>query len=309
MSTILKEVIRKGPIFFEALPPPRRASENYIRENLAALAEGLASLPRVCAVNLPEVVDENHLGLPFYRTYDPRVFSQMLRKKTDIEVVVNKVVVHLASHGDFLRWAKETIEEFDLHNIILVGGTSHLRKYPGPNVLEAEGIISHLFHAEGIEAGLSGAVTLPSRPAEPERLFAKTVAGAFFATTQILYDTAGVKDLLLQYDALCKNYRVQPATVLLIFAPIHDDGDLEFVRWLGIEIPEHVESSVLSDSEDVVESSINLSMNLYKEILAFARRKRLRVPLGVNVEEVSRHNMEAALELARRISKLPPPSD
>lgn len=307
MSKVLKEVLRKGPIFFAALPPPRRATPAYVYSTIEKLQEGLSRLPRVAAVNLPEIVDENHLGLPFYRTYDPREYSQMIRKKLDIEVVVNKVVVHLHSHGDFLRWAKETINRYDAHNIVLVGGSSHLRKYPGPNVLEAEGILSHLFHAEGVESGLSGCVTIPSREGEAERLFSKTLAGAFFATTQIIYDTRAVKNLLLRYDDLCRTHGVEPATVLLSFAPIHDDGDLEFVRWLGIEIPEQVESSVLTGRKDSVESSIQLAMRLYRDIILFVRRKHIRVPLGVNVEEVSRHNIQAALELAARISKAPPP--
>ena len=307
MSLVLKERLRKGPIFFSALPPPRRASPSYVYASIERLQEGLSRLPRVCAVNLPEIVDENHLGLPFYRTYDPRVFSQMIRKSLDIEAVVNKVVVHLHSHGDFLRWAKETVSKYEVHNIVLVGGSSHLRKYPGPNVLEAEGILSHLFHSKGIESGISGCVTIPSRDGEAERLFAKTLAGAFFATTQILYDTRAVKNLLLRYDALCRTHGVEPATVLLSFAPIHDDGDLEFVRWLGIDIPESVESSVLSDGDDSVSSSIKLAMRLYREVLLYTRRKHIRVPLGVNVEEVSRHNIEAALELASQVSKSPPP--
>lgn len=301
MSQILRDVIRKRPIFFEAIPPPRRASPAFLEDHLTRLVENLRLLPRLSAVNIPEIVDENHLGRPFYRTHDPRAFSRMVRDRIDVEVVVNKVVVHLPSHGEFLRWTKETVTEYGLRNLVLVGGSSHIRSYPGPNVLEAAGIVSHLFHADRVDDGLSGCVTIPSRPREAERLFTKTLTGSFFATTQILYDADGIKRLLREYDRLCRRFDVEPATILLSFAPLHDSGDLEFVRWLGIDVPEGVEERVLADGRDTDDASIRFAMRLYRDILAFARKNRIRIPLGVNVEEVSRHNMDAAMKLARRI--------
>lgn len=291
-------------MFFEAIPPPRRASPAFLEEYLSRLADNITKIPGLSAVNIPEIVDENHLGRPFYRAHDPRDFSRMLLERIDVEIVINKVVVHLPSHGDFLKWAKESVQKFGIRNIVLVGGSSHVRAYPGPSVLEAAGIISHLFHAQKLHEGLSGCVTIPSRHKEAERLFAKTLAGSFFATTQILYDSVGIKRLLEEYDRLCKNFNVDPAAILLSFAPLHDAGDLEFVRWLGIDIPDSVEDTVLADEEKADQASIKFAMKLYKDVAGYAAKNKISVPIGVNVEEVSRHNMDAAFKLARTMSSL-----
>jgi hypothetical protein len=299
---LLKEVIRKRPLFFAALPPTRRATPAVMEEGLEHLEEGVSSIPKLSVVNIPEIVDENHLGKPFYRSLDPGAFADMVRARTGAEVAVNKVVVHLQSQGEFLRWARSALERQGIHNFVLVGGSSHTRQYPGPSVVEASGMLSHLFRTLGSEEGLIGSVTIPYRPQEAERFFAKTLAGVSFATTQLIFETRGIKDFLVSYDRLCKSFDVTPATVVLSFALLHDLHDLEFVRWLGAEIPDELESEILSNEDKSNEISIRTAVCLYKDVQAMTRRFNLEVPLGVNVEEVSRRNLNAAVGMARQLS-------
>ena len=292
-----------SPLLFEAVPPPRRATSTSVDHLLSRLADHLEKLPRVAAINVPEVLDENHMGRPFYRAMDARDFAVRVQEHTSCDVVVNKVVVHSPSGGAFVRWARESIQRHEIHNMVLVGGSSSLRRYPGPGVIEAAGMISHLFRTLDVEDGLVGSIAIPSRGGEAERLFSKTLAGCRFATTQILFDTESLQGLLLAYERLCRDFDVRPATIVISVAPISDIHDLEFVRWLGAEVPEVVEDRLFHvGAEAAKNQSIQLAVGLWKEILAFRRKHRLSVPLGLNVEQVSHHNLDAAIDMASRLS-------
>ncbi len=302
-SLVLRDVIRKDPLFFEAIPPARRASPASVDESVRRLHEVISSLPRVSAINIPEIVDENHLGMPLYRTHEPRSFADLLRKRLEVEVVVNKVVVHLRSRGEFLGWARTSIQTHHVHNFVLVGGISHLRQYPGPSVVEACGIVNHLFRNLGVDAGLIGVVAMPARAGEAERLFAKTLAGATYATTQILFESRGIREFLSGYDALCREHGVDPVTIFLSFAPLQDSHDVDLVRWLGVDVPEELQDAILGRSHAGADPSIRIAQKLYRELQSFVKKEGLKVPLGLNVEQVSHHNLHAAMKLGGLLSR------
>ncbi len=300
----LSHFLERTPLLFEAVPPVRRANPRSVDALLSKLEAPLRNLHRLSAINIPEVLDENHMGQPFYRNMDPRTFAELLRPLVPRDIVVNKVVVHSSSRGAFVRWARETVVKHQVRNVVLVGGASSLRKYPGPGVVEAAGMVSHLYRSLTVPEGLVGSIAIPSRPHEAERLFTKTLSGVRFATTQILFDTDSLKGLLTEYDRLCREFEIAPLTVIISLAPISDIHDLEFVRWLGAEVPEVVEESLFShDLEAAKDRSIDIAVRVWKEISSFVRQHGIRVPLGLNVEQVSHHNLESAVEMAQRLSR------
>lgn len=296
-------MLDKTPILFEAVPPPRRAGTAHVNQLLDRLEESLKGIPRLSAVNIPEVLDENHMGRPYYRSQDARAFGQKVRDRLGCDVAVNKVVVHLPSRGAFVTWARETVKEHGIRNLILVGGSSSLRKYPGPGVTEAAGMVSHLFRSLDVQDGLVGSIAIPSRANEAEKLFAKTLSGCRFATTQILFGAENLLDFLREYDRLCKEHSITPSTVIVSIAPVSDIHDLEFVRWLGAEVPEVVEDRLFRGAPEAAKAqSIRLAEKLWVSILDYRRKAKLNVPLGLNIEQVSHHNLDAAIEMTRRLS-------
>jgi hypothetical protein len=300
----LWEWLGKTPLLFEPVPPARRSPQATANRLLDDLASSLRGIPQLCAVNVPEVLEENHEGRPFYRTSDPRDFARGLGERLGLDPVVNKVVVHLPSRGAFRRWAEETIVERGIHNVVVVGGSSGLRHYGGPTVVEASGILNELFRTSGLREGVVGNVCLPSRPDEADRLLTKTLMGGRFTTTQILFHTRELEKLLAGYDRLCREFQVPPATVVISVAPISDVHDLEFVRWLGATVPPSVEDRLLGEgSEEARRQSIRLALNVWRGARSFCRRRGLKVPLGVNVEQLSHHNLAAAVEMAGAMAR------
>ena len=268
----------------------------------------IESVPRVDALVVPELVDENHEGQPHYRSGDPRTYARALADRTGREVIVNKVVAHLPDIPSVERWAKETVDR-GIRHVVLVGGSSRYIPYPGPPVAEADRLCRPTFTAVG---GSIGNIAIPQRAGEAHRMLAKTRAGAAFFTTQLLFDADAAQDALLRYDLLCRQASLPPAAVLLSVAPIADDEDAEFVRWLGADLPDSAERAILEGEErDAARRSVELAVNVWETVRKRAEVERLSVPIGVNVEQISARHLEFAgvllREFAQRIDEAPGP--
>jgi 5,10-methylenetetrahydrofolate reductase len=288
------------PVFFEVVPPHRRTSETALNRFADRVRKAVRDIGSVDAVNLPEVLDENHRGRPYYRNLDPRRFSRLLGEDVGAETVVNKVVVHVPSAEAFTAWLRETLEGYGLRNLVLVGGTSSRFRYPGPTVVEANEILRNMASALGVDDVVCGNITIPDRRLEEVRLLNKTRAGARFFTSQVLFEIEPMADVLRKYDRLCKAQGVPPATVFLSFAPVSDLHDLDFLQWMGADVSEATEDFLLKEGEAAMgEVSLALAERMWRSLRATAEEEGLRVPLGVNVEQISRHNFDLAVRMTK----------
>lgn len=284
MARPLAEALRATPLFFEPVPPSSRARPARATAEIDAVVELIRSVTRIDAIDVPELVDENHEGRPLYRTADPREYGRVLAQRTGREVVVNKVVAHLENPEAIERWASETVR-MGIRHVVLVGGTSRYIPYPGPAVTEANRICRPIVERAG---GFVGNITVPQRPGEPHRMLSKTRAGAAFFTTQIIFDADQTLQMVRQYDLLCRQASLAPVPVLLSFAPVVDEQDAEFIRWLGADVPEAAERAILDgDDEGAAQRSVDQALGVWESVAAGSREAGLEVPLGVNVEQIS----------------------
>jgi len=296
MTRPLADAFRDRPFFFEPVPSTARSPPARVAAAASAVAELIRRTPRVDAVDVPELVDENHDGRPYYRSVDPRSFARTVADATGAHAIVNKVVAHLEHAGAVERWAKETAER-GIRGAVLVGGSSRYIPYPGPPVAEANRICRPIFAAVG---GHVGNIAIPSRMGEPHRMLAKTRAGATFFTTQIVFDEDAVSRILREYDLLCRQAGVPPAAVLVSFAPLADEIDAEFVRWLGAEIPESAERAILNGDESGAGArSVEHALRVWRRIVERWKEAENEVVLGVNVEQISARHLATAAEMLK----------
>jgi 5,10-methylenetetrahydrofolate reductase len=287
----LADALCETPLFFEPVPPSARAKPTRAQAEVDAVSDMVRAIPRVDALDIPELVDENHEGRPLYRTADPRHFGRSLAERTGREIVVNKVVAHLESPESVERWTSETVQ-MGIRHVVLVGGTSRYIPYPGPAVTEANRICRPILERAG---GLVGNITIPQREGEPHRMLSKTRAGAAFFTTQIVFDAEATYRMVREYDLLCRHASLAPVPVLLSFAPLVDEQDAEFIRWLGVDIPEEAERAILEgDDGGALRRAVDRALDVWESVRRHAAEESVDVPLGVNVEQVSvRHLADA----------------
>jgi 5,10-methylenetetrahydrofolate reductase len=300
-SRSLRESLREQPLFFAPVLPPMRSPAHRIAERVEETARLLAKVPRVDAVYVPELVEENHEGRPRYRSYDPGEYVVHVTSRTGHPGIVTKVVAHMDHVAAVRDWAERSVRR-GIRNVVLVGGSSHRIPYPGPPVEEADRAVVPTFEAAG---GVVGNITIPHRPEEAARMFRKTQAGVAFLTSQLLFDAGGIIGAIREYGRLCREARIAPATVVLSFAPLGDDDDIEFVRWLGAHLPEEVEQVLLQDEQALSRRTVELALSVWTEVVAATASAG--VPLGVSVEQVSARHLGSARDLLIAFSELLPP--
>ncbi len=301
MPRTFRTALRARPLVFAPAPPSARVSEARLATVLAETLALLERSPRVDALNVPELVDENHDGRPYYRNADPRTYAVRLAQGAGRDAIVNKVVAHLPNGEAVCAWAQETVR-LGLRHAMLVGGSSRYIPYPGPPVAEANALVRPIL-AE-VE-GLVGNIAIPQRPGEAHRMLAKTRAGASFFTTQLVFDARGVIDLLGRYDRLCRESQLTPATVLVSLAPVGDEVDASFVRWLGADLPEEVEHTILDpDGGETGPRSIENARELWREVRDRVENDRLAVPVGAHIEQLSARHLRLAEQLLSAIAPM-----
>ena len=75
---------------------------------------------------------------------------------------------------------------------------------------------------------------------------------------------------------------------------------LEFLRWLGVDVPRWIENE-LRHADDTLDASYDQALATALELIAFCRR--VGVPFGLSVESVSIREVEiaASVRLAARL--------
>jgi len=281
---------------FEMVPPAAEKPGSME----SALAEGRKIRHLVDAINLPEIHDETR-GTPravkFVPRIEPRVLGERLRRELDVEIVLNRAVVYEA---DPIGWFHESHAQFGVDHVILVGGESSQVKYPGPNVLEA----AEQVRAAELPISLGG-ISIPSRLREAERVRRKCAAGLGFFTTQVLFDSNDIVWLIQRLNGL-------EARIFLSFAPVSHPRDLEFLRWLGADIPDDLDKFLLrghatADASPAAHQSyLGRSLNLAQRILmdVFDNLPPDPPPLGLNIEHINQRNLAGAVRMVERLGEL-----
>ena len=297
MRRAFREALASTPVVLEIVPPGRRVSEKAVNTFVERVRDSVRSLKNLDAVNIPEVLEENHAGQPFYRDLDPRDFAALLGD-LGVDPIVNKVVAHVPSESVLRRWIQESLERHGLRNFVLVGGNSSRVRYPGPSVVEANRILRTA--TQGRNDIALGNITIAERDHEVDRLVEKTRAGCDFFTTQVLFEAEPMATVLRAYGRRCSSQNLKPATVLLSFAPVSDYQDIEFLVWLGATVSSRTEEALLpSPGGPPGRASLDVAHTLWSHLYAAAAQSHPAVPLGVNIEEVSVHNFDLAVQMAR----------
>jgi len=294
--------VRQGEktTLYELLPLPRHLSKRDLAYSLSFLTRMLADFS-VDAVNIPEVREETRngdRGEAEIKKMEPRVLGSYLQQYPVRHVIVNRPIVYLPWEEQE-KWLSETYTKFTIATLILVGGESSKVDYPGLSVESSARKIRQLFP----EIFLGG-ITIPTRKGEAERVWQKSEAGIEFFTTQILYESAAVKQFLKDYWVLCKEKKTEPKMIFLSFAPVSTTRDMHLLSWLDVEISETTENLLKIGWLGMSGRSLHICQEVLEDILEFVENEKIAIPLGLNVEHVNRHNIELSFLLLKRLSKV-----
>ncbi|MBZ5515384.1 MAG: hypothetical protein LAN62_11220 [Acidobacteriia bacterium] len=278
---------------FEIVPPAAARPEAVD----AVVKEVAKVRDFVDAINIPEIHDESRGAkrtMQFVPRMEPRRLGARLQRELSTEVVINRVTVHDAKPQP---WFEETWREFGIQYIILVGGESREIRYPGLSPLH----VVERVRSTGLPLTLGG-ISIPSRADEAERIRSKQAAGLVFFTTQILFDSNDIVWLVQRLNGL-------EARLFLSFAPVSHPRDLEFLRWLGADIPQNLDRFLLGaepGSTRAKETCFERSLDLAQRILMDVFDNLPPDPplLGLNIEHINQRNFASAVRMLERLRSL-----
>lgn len=290
----------QGELLLFALTPPRRSTDaERVQEIADATMERLRPLG-VDGLVLYDIDDESDRNpaerpFPFSPTLDPADYLAQNLRAWETPVVVYRSVGKYDAPA-LRSWLAEQDPAWTM--TVLVGAASRDAR-SATTLKEAQALRTE------VNAALPmGGVAIPERHArrgdEHLRLLAKQEAGCRFFVTQVVFDLNAAKDLVSDYHYACLDRGIAPVPIVFTFSVCGSMRTLDFLRWLGVDVPRWVENE-LRHATDTLEASYRQAVATATDLLAYCRE--LGVPVGLNVESVSirRVEIEASVRLAERL--------
>ena len=213
-------------------------------------------------------------------------------------MVVYRAVAKYAE-GDLRHWLATV--DTDRVLPVLVGAASR------DQAVKTRLVDAYRLHAELDRPPTIGGVCIAERHVgtgqEHRRMLSKQAAGCEFFVSQVCYDLDHIRNLLSDYAYACRDEGVAPRPTILTLAPCGSTKTLEFMAWLGIDVPGWLRND-LARSEDPLAESYDQCVTNARALVGFCRR--LGLPFGINVESLTNRKIEieASVDLAREVRDL-----
>jgi hypothetical protein len=296
------ETGRGGFLLFAITPPRQSTPAERLPEIARATVERLEHLD-LDGLVLYDIDDESSRNpaerpFPFSPTVDPSAYRTEHLGSWQTPAIVYRAVGKY-QREELRTWLGEQDHRRTL--TVMVGASSSSTSTP-VSLAEAQAL-----RASENPRLLLGGVAIPERHSRREdehlRLIAKQEAGCRFFVTQVIYDLNAAKNLVSDYRYECESRGLAPVPIVFTFSVCGSMKTLEFLRWLGVDVPRWIEND-LRHATNPLSASFEQAAATAAELAEFCRR--LDVPFGLNVESVSirREEIEASVELAARLSGL-----
>lgn len=293
-------ISRRGEFLLFALTPPRLSTTPQKAQEIADVTvERLEpiGLDGLILYDIDDEADRNpeERPFPFLPTMDPADYLDRHLATWRTPVVVYRATAKYTE--DELRdWIGS--QDAARRMAVFVGAPSRTKR-----------VATTLRRAQRLRREVApdlllGAVAIPERHSlkgdEHFGLVAKQEAGCSFFVTQVVYDVNAAKNLVSDYAFACRDRGLDPVPIVFTFSVCGSMKTLEFLRWLGVDVPRWIEND-LRHADDTLDASLEHAGATALELMSFCRR--LGVPFGINVESVSirRVEIEAGVRLAERL--------
>lgn len=290
------------PVFlFGSVPPREGTSEDKAREACAKFAARSAVLATdgFIVYDIQDEASRTSLErpFPFRKTMDPAQYASYFPAVSGKQCIIYKSVVE-SSMDQLDEWIDSAINKYGHEAFNLVGAPSSAVKYTGPNMEQAAQRLKEKGGAR------FGCVCIPERQTakgnEHLNMMRKTKFGADWFITQGIFHSAPLINLIHEYGDLCKAEEIVPKKVVLTFAPCARPKTMTFIKWLGMSVPEEVETQIFA-SANPVSTCIDILCDLLRTVLVETASSG--VPLGINVESLSifKEEIDGAHQLFQRL--------
>jgi hypothetical protein len=291
-----------GVLLYGVTPPrrtttPERADE-IARATLARLASVGVDGLIVYDVDSESDRSPDPRPFPFMPMMDPAVFHDRHLKDWIGPVIIYRAVSKYTK-SDLHAW----LTSADPNRVltVLVGAASR-HQVVRTRLSDAYQLYAGLAHRPTL-----GGVLIAERHVttadEHHRMVRKQAHGCAFFVSQVCYDLDHIRNLLSDYAYTCRDQGLDPRPIALTLAPCGSMRTLEFMSWLGIDIPPWLRTQI-GRSEDPLTKSYDYCLATASTLVTFCRD--LGLPFGINVESLTNRKaeIEASVDLAGEVRHL-----
>ncbi|TKG95134.1 5,10-methylenetetrahydrofolate reductase [Puteibacter caeruleilacunae] len=293
---------KESGFLFYGLTPPKKNTDN---EKIKVIAE--KQIARINSVDIDGLVlydiqDESsrtdrERPFPFMPTLAPDYYSENYLSELEVPKIIYKSVGKY-SPSEFKGW----IEKSDDANCSVFVGSPSKSQVSNLSLSDA-----YKINHDADSSMLIGGVTIPERHIkkgnEHIRLLEKIDSGCSFFISQCVYSINNTKDFLSDYYYLSQEKNVDLVPIIFTLTPCGSLKTLEFMKWLGIDIPKWLNND-LKNAKDILSDSIHVCKAIAAEIIEYSRAKG--IPIGFNIESVAirKEEIEASIELLKDIKEM-----
>ncbi|MGK7396738.1 MAG: methylenetetrahydrofolate reductase [Candidatus Cyclobacteriaceae bacterium M3_2C_046] len=292
-----------GIVTYGITPPKTNNSDQKLRQIALKQIERISGLD-LDGLIVYDIQDESarnpeHRPFPFLPTLDPGHYASNYLKDIKIPKVIYKSVA---------KYSLPQLEQFLIASdpnelaTVFVGASSS-----GQMVQTTLKQAYQLYYYLSRQKPLLGAVTIPERHVikqnEHLKILKKMDSGCSFFVSQAVYNAENSKNVLSDYYYLSLERQVRPAPMIMTLTPCGSTKTLQFMRWLGVDIPRWLENDLLH-AKDILQTSVEVCLGIFRELWQFGREKG--IPIGFNIESVAirRSEIEAAIYLAHQVRRI-----
>jgi len=291
-----------GYIFYGITPPKQKTEQEKIQVIANKQIERLKNLD-IDGLILYDIQDESSRTneprpFPFLKTLAPDFYAKNYLQELDVPKIIYKSVGKF-SEDQLTNWILDTDNKVDYS--VFVGSPSQNQK--------SNLSLSNAYQIKkSINSNLLlGGVTIPERHFkkgdEHMRVFAKMDNGCNFFISQCVYKIENSKNFLSDYYYASLNQGRELSPIIFTLTPCGSLKTLEFMNWLGIDIPVWLKND-LKHSENILAKSVEFCELIAEELIDFCSDKN--IPIGFNIESVAirKEEIDASIELLKNVKKL-----
>ena len=293
---------QSGILLYGITPPKVKHTDEEIEVIAKKHVERIGKLD-IDGLVLYDIQDESDRTdekrpFPFIKTINPCEYSKKYLQDLKTPRIVYRAVGNYSAER-FTAWLEET-KQSQVHSVF-VGAASHEQQN---NITLRE---AYSLKREVNDNLCLGGITIPERHTkkhnEHERVFAKIDSSCEYFITQCVYDLEAAKIFLSDYAKYAKENNKEMVPIIFTLTPCGSAKTLDFMKWLGINIPNYLEED-LKDSGNILEESVRLSKMFFEELYIFGKKRG--IPVGCNVESVAirKEEIDASVDLLNEVKKI-----
>ncbi len=290
---------KSGVLLYGLTPPKLNTDETKIKAIAKKQIDRINGLD-IDGLVLYDIQDESSRNntprpFPFMETLSPDVYNTNYLNDLNLPKIIYKSVGKY-SEEELHNWIQNNAKHIDFSVFV---GTPSTKQKTALSLNDA-----YLVNKKAKNALQLGGVTIPERHFkkndEHVRLFNKIDKGCNFFISQCVYNLNNTKSFLSDYYYNSINNNRELLPIIFTLTPCGSLKTMEFMEWLGIDIPKWLVND-LKNSKDILAESVTVCKRIAKELLEYCDSKN--IPVGFNIESVSirKAEIDASIELLKDV--------